>query len=105
VNLLSAEDIAAMKMIAIIQRGARRDFVDIYFLIKKFGIEKIFTFAQEKYKKLFNKYSALQALTYFIDADREKEEERTRPSVGPGWDEIKKELVQVVNELKRHNLR
>ena len=67
-------------------------FIDIYFLIKNFGLEKIFTLAQKKYKGAFNKYLALQALTYFIDADKEKEEKRTKTSAGISWDEIKKEM-------------
>jgi len=104
VNLASIEDISCMKMVAIIQRGTKRDFIDIYFLIKKFGLEKIFTLAQEKYKGSFNRYLALQALTYFIDADKEKEEQRTKTSTSISWDKIKKELTKIVKEFKKYNL-
>ncbi len=72
-NLASLEDIAAMKMIAIIQRGIRRDFVDLYFLIEKVGLEKIFRFAKKKYPG-FNEYLALQALACFGDAEVEDKE-------------------------------
>jgi len=70
INLASIEDIAAMKMIAIIQRGAKRDFIDMYFLIKKLGLEKIVKISKEKYTG-FNEYLALQSLTYFEDAESE----------------------------------
>lgn len=103
VNLASIEDISCMKMVAIIQRGTKRDFIDIYFLIKKFSLEKLFALAQEKYKGSFNRYLALQALTYFIDADKEKEEKRTKTSTGISWDKIKKEITKIVKEFKKYN--
>jgi len=37
INLVSVEDIATMKIAAIIQRGRRRDFVDIYYLLDKYS--------------------------------------------------------------------
>jgi len=104
VNLASMEDICAIKIVAIIQRGTKRDFIDIYFLIRKFGLERIFTLAQEKYKGLFNKYLALQSLTYFIDANKEKEEQRTKTSTGISWDKIKKELIKTVEDFKKRHL-
>ena len=33
------EDIAAMKIVALGDRGTKRDFVDLYFLAKKFSLE------------------------------------------------------------------
>ena len=106
VNLASMEDICAMKIVAIIQRGTKRDFIDIYFLIKKFGLEKVFTLAQKKYKGLFNKYLALQALTYFTDADKEKDEQRAKTLIGISisWDEIKKELIKIVEDFRKRDL-
>lgn len=93
-----------MKIVAIVQRGTRRDFIDIYFSIKKFGLKRILAFAEEKYEKLFNKYLALQALVYFVDADKEKEEKRDKLSTDISWDKIKKELIEIVDEFKKHNL-
>lgn len=49
VNLASLEDIAAMKILAISQRGKRRDFIDIYFLIQKFGLKKIMELTKKKW--------------------------------------------------------
>ncbi len=48
VSLASCEDIAAMKVESILGRGKKRDFVDIYFLIKQYGLEKIFFFQKKK---------------------------------------------------------
>lgn len=104
VNLASMEDICAMKIVAIIQRGTKRDFIDIYFLTKRFALERVFTLAQKKYKGLFNKYLALQALTYFTDADKEKDGQRAKTLIGISWDEIKKELIKIVEDFKKCHL-
>lgn len=74
IDLLSLEDLAAMKMIAIGDRGTRRDFIDIYCLIEHFGLEKILKFVREKYPH-FDSYHAFLALTYFKDAEQTEERE------------------------------
>ncbi|MEW6408467.1 MAG: nucleotidyl transferase AbiEii/AbiGii toxin family protein [Patescibacteria group bacterium] len=52
INLVSIEDIAAMKLVAISQRGRRRDFVDMYYLIKRFGLEKILKLTEKNIQNL-----------------------------------------------------
>ena len=104
--LLSLEDISAMKLIAIIQRGERRDFIDIYYLIQRFGLEKIFSYSEEKYPGIFNPYLALQALTYFEEAEGAPSGSR----IGifndrPGWSEVKEYLIKVVTEYKTEKIR
>lgn len=104
--LLSLEDISAMKLIAIIQRGERRDFIDIYYLIQRFGLEKIFSYSEEKYPGIFNPYLALQALTYFEEAEGALPGSR----IGifndrPGWGEVKEYLIKVVTEYKTEKIR
>ncbi len=98
-NLASLEDIAAMKIIAIIQRGIRRDFVDLYFLIKKIGLEKILKFTGKKYAG-FNEYLALQALTYFGDAEVEEKKRKVKFFVPFNWEEAKKFFIFEVNRIK-----
>lgn len=48
-NIGSVPDIAAMKVIAISQRGLRRDFLDLYVIANQYGLEKIMEWAQKKY--------------------------------------------------------
>lgn len=72
-QLASIEDILAMKSIAVIQRGCKKDFFDIWYLIKKgYNLKKILKFAKNKFGKLFSQSIFLKALTYFEDADNEK---------------------------------
>lgn len=99
-NLASKEDIAAMKVMSIIQRGTKRDFVDTYFLTKNFGLKKIFEISGKKYPS-FNFYLALQALTYFEDAERERIKRRITYIQPINWEEIKKFLIKACNNFKK----
>jgi len=98
-SLASLEDIAAMKMIAIIQRGTKRDFIDLYFLIRKIGLRKIFSFAREKYPG-FNEYLALQSLTYFKDAEIENNNRNIKLLEPFNWKDAKKFFITEVEKIK-----
>lgn len=100
VYIASKEDISAMKIIAISQRGKRRDFIDIYFLIKIFGLKKILEFTQEKYS-MFNIYVGLQGLVYFKDADEDLEKDRFRLLKDIDWEELKEYIIKEVNTVKK----
>jgi len=97
--LASLEDIAAMKIIAISQKGKRRDFIDIYFLIKDFGLRKIIDLTRKKYP-MFNVYVGLQGLVYFKDADEDLEEGRFRLLREVNWEEIKNHILKEVNKIR-----
>lgn len=100
--LASKEDIAAMKILAISQRGKKRDFIDTYFLIKTFGLKEIIEFTKKKYP-MFNIYLGLQGLLYFKDADEDSEKQRFKMLQKADWREIKKYILKKVN-LSRTSL-
>ncbi len=102
-NLASLKDIAAMKVIALVQRGLYRDFIDLYFLIKMFGFDKVLEFAEEKYPP-FNKYLALQALTYFIDADEDSKSFKASFFKEINWEGVKKFFTDQVKLYKEQEL-
>lgn len=69
IRYLSKEDVAAMKLHAIIQSGKRlKDFIDIYFLLQYFSMDEMIRFFMEKYT-YSNPLIALKAVTYFDDID------------------------------------
>jgi len=69
ITFLSKEDIAAMKLNAIINSGQRlKDFIDIYFLLEHFSIEDMLGFFETKYPNT-NPLIALKAVSYFGDID------------------------------------
>lgn len=69
ITFLSKEDIAAMKLNAIVNSGQRlKDFIDIYFLLEYFSINNMLEFFEKKYPNM-NALIALKALAYFGDID------------------------------------
>ncbi|MCF0051208.1 nucleotidyl transferase AbiEii/AbiGii toxin family protein [Dyadobacter sp. LJ53] len=71
ITFLGMEDIAAMKVNAIINSGKRlKDFVDIYFLLEHFSLNEIISFFEKKYPHM-NPLIALKSLSYFNDIDPE----------------------------------
>ncbi|HLF45552.1 MAG TPA: nucleotidyl transferase AbiEii/AbiGii toxin family protein [Chitinophagaceae bacterium] len=69
ITFLSLEDIAAMKLHAIIQSGKRlKDFIDIYFLLQHFSMQQLIDFFTQKYT-YSNPMIAMKALIFFDDID------------------------------------
>lgn len=95
IRLASLEDIAAMKLNAISGRGSKKDFIDLYFLLKTFSLKKMMDFYSEKYKD-GSTFLVLKSLTYFIDADKEEMPVMTEKLE---WETVKKEIYQEVNKL------
>lgn len=89
IELVSPEDIFAMKIAAIMDRGTIKDFIDVYFLINKgISLDQGLNYYNQKYIVLANNiYSIIRSLTYFDDADL-----KTIPKMieKVNWEEIKK---------------
>lgn len=72
VRIAARPDLAAMKLAAVAQRGAKKDFVDVYALARQFrSLGPMLRWYQEKHA-LQDIAHALFALAYFDDADRER---------------------------------
>lgn len=72
--LASIKDIAIMKLIAISQRGTKKDFFDLYYICNQYNIkmEDIIRNLEKKYNKEKINYShIIQSLSYFEDAEDE----------------------------------
>ena len=79
-RLASPEDIAAMKLAAVAQRGSKKDFVDVFALGQRFALADMLDFYRAKYG-LKDVGHVLVALAYFDEADRER-----LPSLLRRWD-------------------
>jgi len=101
--LASKEDIAAMKIIAISDRGTKRDFIDIYFLLEEFSLKEILDFVKKKYPN-FNIYVGLRGLTYFVDAEK-KQKRRLYLFHSVFWSEVKKILIKEVKKYQKEWLK
>ncbi len=90
IPLAHVVDIASMKIIAINQRGAKRDFIDLYFILQQIPFWKIV-------ENLFHRYgpgriSPMQiskSLVYFEDAEGDPEP-RYCGAERPAWSQVKK---------------
>jgi hypothetical protein len=74
VTIASIKDLMAMKVSAISQRGAKRDFIDLYFIMNKLemSIADVMLYYFDKYKDFKpNPIHALKSLTFFDDAEKE----------------------------------
>ena len=102
-DLASIEDIAAMKIIAIVQRGTRRDFVDVSALLKRYPLEALLRMTEKKYAA-FNRYIGLRALTYFEDAEEESSRRQLGTLEPVAWDQIKQDMLEAVRQYKTRHL-
>lgn len=71
-RLASLKDIVAMKLKAIVGRGSKKDFYDVYFLLKHFTLEVMVNLFKEKFKD-HEVFTVYKSLVYFEDADIEPE--------------------------------
>ncbi len=70
IPLASVVEIGAMKLAAIINRGMRKDMVDLYFILQCVSLEELFQVAAVKYAHIRAfPVMALRALSYFDDAE------------------------------------
>ena len=93
--LASQKEIAAMKINAIIGRGSRKDFVDLYFLLQHFSMEQILGFFHEKYPNV-DDFILLRSIMYFNDAENQ---EMPHMLVDVEWEEIKRHITEQVIAL------
>ena len=67
-------DIASMKVIAISQRGTKRDFVDLYFILQDMPFHKIAEHMVKRFgKERINPIHIGKSLVYFSDAESHPE--------------------------------
>lgn len=95
IRLASPQDIAAMKVNAIEGRGTRKDFIDIYFLLRHFELSEILGFYEQKYPD-HSFFRALMSLTYFDDAEQQPMPKML--DVTP-WDKMKKAIISEVKKI------
>ena len=97
--LASPKDIAAMKVNAVMGRGTKKDFIDIYFLLQHYSFEQLMRFYLEKYAD-GTVYRALMSMTYFGDADPQP---MPYMFVNVTWESIKQKILLEVERYTRQN--
>jgi hypothetical protein len=92
-RLAGIPDIAAMKLAAVTGRGSRKDFIDIYFLLKRFSLKQMIGFYNNKFYD-GSEYMVLKSLSYFDDAEGDYSIDLIHKV---SWTKVKKSILNAVN--------
>lgn len=97
-KIADARDVAPMKLSAICDRGTKRDFIDLYFLLKSgLSLKKILGLYDQKFGKLASNLVYIRkSLVYFADAE---EEETPYLLKKVTWEEVKDFVAKKVEEI------
>lgn len=95
----SAVDLGLMKLGAIISRGTRRDFVDLFLLCRRIPLAELLARADDKFGHVRD--FPLQALKGLADLSEAEAEPMPRLAVPVDWAEIEAWLRHEVRELGR----
>jgi hypothetical protein len=97
-RIADPRDISVMKIIAIGGRGSRKDFVDLYFLLRSgVNLRDMLALVHRRFRQLdYNDYHLLKSLAYFADAETEPLPDLIRPV---DWKTIESEIRGAVRSI------
>jgi hypothetical protein len=88
VQVADQRDITCMKASAIVSRGTKRDFVDLYVAAQRYGLAEILRLFERKYAQTrYNKTHVLKSFTFFDDAEKDPMPDMLVPL---DWNEVKR---------------
>ncbi len=88
IHLSHPHDVAAMKLVAMMDRGTKRDFIDLYQLVQQgLSLEIMLDLYEKKYGTLAsNQFSLIKSVGYFDDAEDDEMPKMIFPVT---WDRVK----------------
>lgn len=95
VRMLSIRDVAAMKLNAIVNRGAKKDFYDLHTLLCHHSLPELMEAYARKYPQA-ETFMLMRSLSYFEDAESEPDPVSL---TGQTWSKVKAEIARNVREL------
>ena len=99
IRMYDSSDIAAMKVQAILGRGKKKDFWDIYELLRHFSVVQIIEWHKKKFPSQMLLISIPEALVYFTDAEESDDPVSLK---GQTWTSVKKEIQKKVSEYLKY---
>lgn len=101
-KIASIPDIAAMKLSAIMQRSALKDYVDLYEIMKQYSLEDLISFTNKKYP-MIDSTVILKSLSYLEDIVNEPliyKDQKLKPALTTlkqfFQDEVKKYINKII---------
>ena len=99
VVLASLADIGLMKCDALVTRGSRKDFYDLFYIVKSIPLPDLLQLGSKKYPQ-FRDFPllVLESLTLFENADRDLQPMLIKPVP---WEEVKSFFIQQGKNLAK----
>lgn len=94
-DIASIEDIACMKLTAIMSRAVEKDYVDLYFILQKLSLDDLLESCRKKYRSL-DEILILKSLSFFDDVQNEHINFKRNHKVS--LIQIKKYLMKIVRQ-------
>ena len=97
IKIAKIADLVAMKIIAIAQRGTKKDFIDLHMILSSgWNFEAIFDAVNRKFLDTnYNRMHLLKSLSYFDDAEEDPMPKMLKET---SWGQVKRELERWVQE-------
>jgi predicted nucleotidyltransferase component of viral defense system len=96
IRMLSLADISAMKLSAITNRGVKKDFYDVFFLLKQYSFPQLCDWYRQKFETN-NLFMLFKSITYFDDAEQ-SQTPILLAAQNTSWAIIKQTLLDEVNK-------
>lgn len=96
IRMANLADIVAMKLEAITNRGTKKDFIDIYFLLQHFSLPQMLSLYLKKYSH-GSSFNVIRSLTYFADAESDP---MPRMFIPVNWKDIKLTICSAVENVE-----
>jgi hypothetical protein len=97
VAVADPRELACMKVSAIASRGTKRDFVDLYLCVQRYGLADILRLFDQKYAQTnHSKIHILKSLTFFADAEKDP---MPHMLVALDWERVKQFFLVEVPRL------
>jgi len=102
IQVATVEEIGAMKLAAILSRGSRKDYIDLYFILQQTTLTQLFEISAIKYpyNAAFPIF-AVRALAYFDDAESDPMPRMIR---SVKWEQIKAYLEKQAIDIGQKRL-
>ena len=95
IRFISLPDVIAMKLSAVTNRGAKKDFYDLQMLIEKFGIPALLEHYQAKFPRT-EVFMLVRSLTHFDDAEGKED---PISLIGLSWEDVKDTIQKAVKAM------
>jgi predicted nucleotidyltransferase component of viral defense system len=98
IRFYSSADIAAMKIQAVLGRAQKKDFWDLYELLRHYPLKQLIEWHKQKYPSQMLAISIPHAITYFVDADESDAPVSFKKQT---WEVVKKGISRAVSDYLR----